>query len=370
MPLPPLPPSIRAGLKIAAVLGVTGYLVHFFADLSAYERTGLITLLAIHAILAMSLNMICGMTGILQLGHAGFFAIGAYAAGLIAIYGTVPALGMGNLALGAAGGMLAAALVGALIGLPCLRLRGDYLAIATLGFGEIVRLLLTMVEFPGGAMYPDETIGGATGIAFTEFPDEVFGEAYIDYSAEYSRWWLVLLVALAVYVLFRNLKRSAFGRALLCMREDEIAARAMGVNPLYYKMSAFLLSAAGAGLAGALYFHKDLTVSPGEFTLLMSIQVLLMVVLGGLGSFSGAVCAAVLLGTIPEVLRRIDLRGVEWLPSSARSIQLAEYQTMIYAVLLIALIRLAPDGLLGLRELPGFLDRRLARRAKGKETAP
>jgi branched-chain amino acid transport system permease protein len=208
-------------------------------------------------------------------------------------------------------------------------------------------------------MFPDETIGEATGIQFTEFPEDVWGPAYADFSAAYAPWWLILAFAAVVYLFFRNLKRSAFGRAMMCIREDEIAAQAMGIHVPWTKIAGFALAAVVAGMAGAFYFHKDLAIAPGEFNLLLSIQILLMVVLGGLGSYSGAACAAVLLGVIPEVLRRIDLRGVEWLPEAARGIQLGEYQTMIYAVLLIALIRLRPDGLLGLRELPGPLERRI-----------
>jgi len=262
----------------------------------------------------------------------------------------VPALGGGNLALGGGAAMLAAMVAALIIGLPCLRLRGDYFAIATLGFGEIVRLLLTNLQFPGGRMFPDEQIGGPTGIAFTDTPGDLWPQAP-DYSAQYTGPWLVWTGVVLVYLLFRNLKLSAFGRALMCIREDEVAARAMGIHVPRCKMAAFLLSAAVAGLAGALFFHLQLRVSPSNFTLLWSITFLLMVVLGGLGSFSGAVAGAVILGFLPALLRHVSLGGHS----------LGEYHQILYAVLLIVLIRLAPNGLFGTHEWPAWCRRRRAR---------
>lgn len=355
MSAPPAAPRLYAKWIAGALGGL--YLLHFLASLSAIELLPLLALLGVYALLAMSLNMICGLTGLLQLGHAGFYAVGAYAAGLVAIYGTVPELGRANLLLGGAAAVVAAALFSLLIGVPCLRLRGDYLAIATLGFGEIVRLSLTEISFPGGAMYPGERIGENSGIAFTEFPGALWPE-HAAYDAQYSDWWLVWLLVVLCYLFFRNLKRSAVGRALMCIREDEIAAEAMGIHVPYHKILAFVLSAGVAGLAGALFFHLELTVQPNDFTLMHSIQFLLVVVLGGLGSFSGALIGAVVLGLLPEVLRRISLAGVEWLPAWVREIQPSQHQMILYALMLILLIRLAPDGLLGMDELPAWRRRR------------
>jgi len=311
------------------------------------------------AILAVSLNVMCGLTGLLQLGHAGFFAIGAYAAGLYSIYFTLPELGWFNLIPAALAGMTAAALCSLAIGLPCLRLVGDYLAIATLGFAEIVRLVLTNVEFPGGRMFPGERIGGPTGIAFTEFPGELW-KGLDGYSAEYATLAVIWAAVGLTYLFLLNVKRSAVGRAFMCIREDEIAARAMGIHVPRYKITTFLLSASFAGLAGALFFHQQLMVTPSNFSLLKSIEVLLIVVLGGMGSLSGSICAAFLLGLTPYLLRHVDLSGVAFLPVAMQK-PLSEYSMILYALLLIVLIRLMPNGVLAMRELPPWLARRLAR---------
>ncbi|MBA4386741.1 MAG: branched-chain amino acid ABC transporter permease [Verrucomicrobia bacterium] len=304
------------------------------------------------AILAVSLNVVCGLTGLLQLGHAGFFAIGAYVAGLYSIYFTVPELGWLNFVIGASAGMTAAMVFALVVGFPCLGLRGDYLAIVTLGFGEIVRLLLTNIEFPGGKMFPGETIGGPTGIAFTESPGSVW-PASPGYSAEYGKLWMIWLLVLVTYVVLLNIKRSSIGRALMCIREDEIVARTMGVQVPRYKITAFLISAAFAGLAGALFFHQQLRIAPGNFSLLKSIEVLLIVVLGGMGSLLGSICAAFVLGLLPFILRHIDLSAVAWLPSVMQK-PLSEYNMLLYALLLIVLIRLMPDGIMGMGELPAW----------------
>ncbi len=310
--------------------------------ISWYELQGMIGLIGIYAILAMSLNMITGMTGLLQLGQAGFFAVGAYAAGLTAIYMTFPNVEFFNLFIGIVAAIIAAGIFSFIIGLPCLRLRGDYLAIATLGFGMIVRLTLTNLTFPGGKMFPDSRIGGATGIAFTDFPGEVWS-GFENYSAEYACWGVVWIFVIVTWMIMINLKKSSFGRAMMCIREDEIAAQAMGVNLAKYKMLAFLISAAFAGVAGALFFHMQLRVDPGNFRFMTSIEILLMVVLGGLGSVTGSVLGAVILGMSPFILRHLGI---------------GEYQQLIYALLLIVLIRLVPNGLLGMREIPGFFSKR------------
>lgn len=311
--------------------------------LSAYELRNLVALMGIYAILAISLNVICGMTGLLQLGHAGFFAVGAYVAGLIAMYAYYPALREGNLVLLCIpAAMVAAALCALVIGVPCLRLRGDYLAIATLGFGEIIRLVFSNLEFPGSALTNDRPFGGPTGI---RFPDTV------EYAA-YTESWLLIWVFVAVtYIVLRNIKDSAAGRALMCIREDEIAARAMGIHVPQYKVLAFVLSAAFAGMAGALFFHHTLAINPNNFNLLKSIEVLLMVVLGGLGSLSGALIAAVLLTALPQVMMQLGF---------------GEYRQLAFALLLVILIRLVPDGILGLNELPGWLQRKPATDREGR----
>lgn len=292
--------------------------------------------IGIYAILAMSLNVICGLTGLLQLGHAGFFALGAYTAGLTTIYTFDPAWGYGNYALGVSGAVMVTAVFAVVIGMPCLRLRGDYLAIATLGFGEIVRLVLTNVEFPGCDFTDGERFGGATGI---ELPWE----------ANFGSCWFIWLHVVVVYLFFLNCKQSAIGRALLAIREDELTARSMGVNPARYKMFAFMVSAMIAGVAGALFAYFQHSLSPNDFTLMRTIEVLLMVVLGGLGSFSGSLLAAVILVGLPELIGFAPAVG---------GIRLAEHRQIIFAAALILLIRLVPDGLMGMRE---FADARPVR---------
>ncbi len=284
--------------------------------------------IGIYIILAMSLNLMCGLTGLLQLGHAGFFAVGAYAAGLVTIYWFQPAWGYGNYAIGAAAAMAAASVCALVVGIPCLRLRGDYLAIATLGFGEIVRICLNNIEFPGCKLTYDEPFGGATGI---ELPFEAY----------YSQWWFIWIHVIVIYILLLNLKRSAIGRAFMAIREDEIAARTMGINPARCKIASFLFCAMFAGLAGALFAYNQISLSPNDFTLLRTIEVLLMVVLGGLGSFSGSALAAVILVALPELLR---------FAPSVGGIQVSEYRQLIFAALLILLIRIVPNGLLGVNE--------------------
>jgi branched-chain amino acid transport system permease protein len=311
-----------------------------------------ITLIGIYGLLAMSLNVICGMTGLLQLGHVGFFAVGAYTAGLISIYATVPALGCGNLVLGAAAAMLTAALFAMVIGLPCLRLRGDYLAIATLGFGEIVRMTLNNVQFPGCALTGGESFGGATGIYL---PNKLVNPA-VAQSANYADLTVILAVLALGYLTLLNVKRSSIGRAMMCIREDEIAARAMAINVPRQKLKAFLISAVFAGLAGALFVHNGdvgMTVRPNTFDLLRTVEVLLMVVLGGLGSITGSLLAAAILVTVPQAMRFLPPIG---------SVNLSEHRQLLYAVLLIVLIRFVPNGLLGSRESPLWLDRLLRKR--------
>lgn len=342
----------------------------------------IINQLGVAIILALSLNAIVGMTGMLTLGHAGFFAVGAYTAGLLAMYTSHPAWGYLNFALGAGGAMLAAALCAVAIGLPCLRLSGDYLAIATLGFGEVVRLVLLNLTFPGTAASGGEPFGGATGITLPTTADYIhtsevnpFPEGPLaglfaplqNHPLGTTGWlagatelllntWLTLLCAALTFVLLLRLKRSAIGRAFLAIREDEIAARAMGVNVPWYKLLAFLLCAAFAGLAGALYASAHLSLAPSEFSLMTTMMVLLAVVLGGLGSYTGSALAAVVLVGVPELLRLLP----SWLARHHHHLSFdpAKYQQIIFALLLILLVRFVPNGLLGMRELPDLWRRR------------
>jgi branched-chain amino acid transport system permease protein len=282
----------------------------------------IVVLCGINVILAVSLNLINGFTGQFSIGHAGFMALGAYgsamfslgvgrgwvsalqAAGAPAPLAAAPALLMALLL----GGLLAA-LAGYLVGLPSLRLRGDYLAIVTLGFGEIIRVLILNIDAVGGAR-------GLPGIP---------GWANV--------FWVGLGVA-AVIVLARNLANSTHGRALFAIRDDEVAAEALGVDTTSYKVLAFVLGAFFAGVAGGLFAHFLSYLNPNSFTFIKSIEVIAMVVLGGMGSISGSVLAAILLTIAPEVLRPMQ-----------------KYRMVIYSLMLIVLMITRPGGLLGTREL-------------------
>jgi len=263
-----------------------------------------------------------GFTGQFSIGHAGFMAAGAYGSAMFSLTaGQRIASGLAAahlplvIAQGAAllmalllGGLLAA-LFGYLVGLPSLRLRGDYLAIVTLGFGEIIRVLILNIDVIGGAR-------GLPGIP------------------HWANFFWVFLGVVVVVVVSRNLATSTHGRALFAIRDDEVAAEALGVDTTRYKVTAFVLGAFFAGIAGGLFAHYLSYLNPNSFTFIKSIEVIAMVVLGGMGSISGAVVAATILTLLPEVLRPVkDLRMV------------------IYSLMLILLMITRPQGLLGTREL-------------------
>ncbi len=280
----------------------------------------ILMLIGINVVLAVSLNLVNGFTGQFSIGHAGFMAVGAYASAMFTIKLGQPmvasmhgvplpvAQGLALLMALVAGGLLAAA-AGWLVGLPSLRLRGDYLAIVTLGFGEIIRVVILNVDVIGGAR-------GLPGIP-----------AYATF------FWVFGAVA-AVIALARNLAHSSHGRALFAIRDDEVAAEALGVDTTSYKVLAFVLGAFFAGVAGGLFAHFLSYLNPSSFTFLKSIEVIAMVVLGGMGSISGSVIAAIVLTLMPEVLR-----------------SLKDNRMVIYALMLIVLMITRPQGLMGTREL-------------------
>ncbi len=280
-------------------------------------------LAGINVVLAVSLNIVNGFTGQFSLGHAGFMAVGGYVAAAITIavggqyqLAFLPeSMSDGLLFFGAtlAGGG-AAGIAGLLVGLPSLRVRGDYLAIVTLGFAEIIRVVIENLQ----------AVGGATGLIG------------IPPSASIS--WVLFWVFVVVLV-SKRLLASTHGRALLAVREDEIAAEAMGVNTTRYKVQAFVISSFFAGVAGALLGHYLQILSPKDFTFIKSIEVVAMVVVGGLGSISGAVIAAIFLTILPEALRPLqDYTGVD-------------LRMVIYSSLLVLLMLLRPTGIFGSREL-------------------
>lgn len=315
---------ISAGLIVA--LFIVLYVMRQQGLMSAYWAM-ILDLALITTTSAIGLSLIYGFTGQFSLGHAAFYGIGAYVAAFITkSYGATTL----NFTLALLTGALAAAVVAFLVGLPILRLRSDYLGIATLGFGVIVKVFFDnsdkLSKLLGGSM-------GMTGIPrITTFP-------WVFWSAV-----LVILVA-------RNLVNSSHGRACITVREDEIAADIMGIDTTRFKMLAFTLGCAMAGLAGGLYAHLYAFLHPKSFEFLKSFDVLLIVVLGGLGSLTGTVVAGMGVVFLQEALR--DVLGQEFL----------EWRGVVYALLLIVLMILRPQGLMGGWEFS--LDRLLLRRGKG-----
>ena len=248
----------------------------------------LVCLALVYAIVALGLNLLIGYAGQFSLGHAGFLAIGAYASAVLTQRFGWPFL----LALPAAG--LLTAGVGFLLGLPALRLSGPYLALVTLGFGlSIPQLVLWRGELTGGA-------GGLRDLP----PASVLG---LELRSESAYYYLVLVVIVALTLFARNVVQSHTGRAFIAIRDSEIAAQAMGVNLTRYKTTAFALSAFYAGVAGSLYAHLIRFISPESFTVILSVEFLTMIVVGGLGSVSGSIVGALFLTALPEVFARLPV---------------------------------------------------------------
>lgn len=275
-------------------------------------------LMCIYIILSASLNIILGFTGMLNLGHVAFFGIGAYTSALLA-----KALGFHWLAA-LAGGVVFAGIAGLLIGIPCLRLRGDYLAIATLGFGEIVRSLMKNWQ---------SLTRGPLGIPGIPKP-ELFGFRFTDTQ---DFLMLAFIVMIAVVWMIHRIVHSPFGRVLRSIREDEIAAQSLGKNVVRYKLLALTLGAAFAGVAGSLYAHYVTFIDPTTFSFIETVLMVAMVVLGGMGSLAGSVLGAVILVLLPEPLRFIKM------PTHI----MAAMREIIYSVILILMMHFRPDGLLG-----------------------
>ncbi len=349
-------------LRAAVVAGVLVALNVLLPRLVNPYVLQIVVLCGINVILAVSLNLVNGFTGQFSIGHAGFMAVGGYASAMFSMHagqrwvaawtslGVPPFAAEGAALLVAlvAGGLLAA-FTGWLVGLPSLRLRGDYLAIVTLGFGEIIRVVITNVDAVGAAR-------GLPGIP---------GWANV--------FWVGLWAVLVV-VVSRRLARSTHGRALFAIRDDEVAAEALGVDTTAYKVLAFVMGAFFAGVAGGLFAHYLSYLNPNTFTFIKSIEIIAMVVLGGMGSVSGSVLAAVILTLLPEVLRpashaitdlvNLALRALPGAAGRAR-LPLFDYRMVIYSLMLIVLMITRPQGLLGQRELglPAFLR---GRRAPGR----
>ncbi|MEX2287295.1 MAG: branched-chain amino acid ABC transporter permease [Planctomycetaceae bacterium] len=322
--------------------------------------------------LAASLNIVNGFAGQFSIGHAGFLALGGYTAGAVTYYGSLwlwgdaaikPGwLGPGEqlFAMGCLAGGLVAAAAGYLVGLPTLRLRGDYLAIATLGFGEIIRVLLQQTN---NVIYSAEALKSAT--AEQLFPPPLGGSLGFSGIPGYTNlFWVTLFAAITVLATHR-LKHSSAGRALLSIREDEVAAQAMGVNTTRLKIRAFVYSAFFAGIAGGLFAHRiGVIISPRDAGFQRSIDLVIMVVLGGMGSVSGVVIAAAVLTILPELIRGLgnypavtNAMGNLGIGDPGRFID--QYRLVLYALLLVLMMILRPKGIFGVREIWDYFPRRL-----------
>jgi branched-chain amino acid transport system permease protein len=298
--------SHRYALNVAAALGLYFLLMTLihYRILNRFQAQMLISI-GFNIILAVSLNLTAGFLGQLPLGHAGFMAVGAYTAALFTINTAAHLPPNVRLPLGLAAGGLMAALFGVIIGLPALRLKGDYLAIITLGFGEIIRVIILNLNFTGGA-FGLRGMGRLTNVTIT----------YIS----------VLITLLVIGTLIK----SRHGRAILSIREDEIAAEASGIPTTYYKVLAFSFSAGFAGVAGGLYAHHIRILVPSTFGFMKSAEILVIVVLGGLGSIFGPVVSATALTILPEVLRAFS-----------------QYRMLIYSLMLVLTMIFKPSGLCG-----------------------
>ena len=316
--------NLRTFLMTAASIAVS-YLALIFlfqtGIISNYYQ-GIIIAACINVILAVSLNLTTGCLGELVLGHAGFMSIGAYASALFTLNMDLPMVVEFPISLLLGG--LVAGFCGMLIGIPALRLRGDYLAIITLGFGEIIRVIILNLKFTGGGR-------GLSGIP------------------EYTSFNWVFFIMVATIILMFTLIFSRHGRSILAIRDNLIAAEAVGVNTIFYKIYAFTISSFFAGVAGGLYAHYITVLDPTTFGFMRSVEILIMVVLGGMGSFTGSVFAAGFLTLLPELLRGLN-----------------DYRLLIYSIALVVMMIFRPEGLLGKKELSDLFKKKAP---KGGEQA-
>jgi len=296
---------------ILLTFGVVQALISIGIINSFYEIT--IATICINVILAVSLNLVTGFTGQFSLGHAGFMSIGAYVCAIITLEMNTT---LGFL-IGTIAGALAAAFVGILIGIPTLRLKGDYLAIATLGLAEIIRVVFLNMEITNGA-------AGLNGIP------------------RFTNWLWLCFFTVATIVLINNFIKSSHGRACISIREDEIAAESMGINTTKYKVMAFAIGAFFAGIAGALYSSYFYFLKPDLFSFLKSIDILVIVVLGGMGSLTGSVIAAIVLAVLTTFLQSFTA-----------------VRMIVYAALLVAIMIFRPQGIMGTKEINDLFKFRL-----------
>jgi branched-chain amino acid transport system permease protein len=324
----------------AAIIAV--FIINLFSDsIDPYFLT-VIMFIGINIILATSLNLINGYTGQFSLGHAGFMAIGAYTSACLYCYFApffIDTFGEG--AFGSSiifilmliAGGTAAAIVGLIVGIPSLRLKGDYLAIVTLGFSEIIRVIIQGVDWIGGAqgfrgvyVYENGTKSLNMVPELADMPNKFYAiQEFTNF------FWVFTLAIIGIFVI-GNMINSTYGRGFLAVKDDEIAAEAMGINTTKFKVTAFVTGAFFAGIAGTLFAFFNEYINPEDFNFLRSVEIVVMVILGGMGSMVGVIIAAIVLTILPELLREV-----------------AEYRMIIYSLLLIIMMLLRPQGLFGVR---------------------
>ena len=318
-----------------------------------YYYAEIINLTGISIILAVSLNLITGFTGQFSIGHAGFMAVGAYSSVFMTVYYSEPLEKALTAVVGASVaqalvfllviifGALVAALAGLVVGIPSLRLRGDYLAIVTLGFAEIIRIIILNID----------RVGGATGFRGRVPPWD--GRLIIPQYANFI--WIGGFAVLTIVIVY-NIVNSDVGRALISIREDELAAEAMGINTTRHKVLSFVISSSFAGIAGALFGHFRQFLHTNDFQFIRSIEIIIMIVLGGMGSITGAVLGAIVITILPELLRK--------LPGDLYS-----YRLVIYSALLIVIMLTRPQGVMGAKEFGLSWLKRAQRRPEGDKPA-
>ncbi|MFJ7972546.1 branched-chain amino acid ABC transporter permease [Psychrobacillus sp. NPDC096389] len=291
---------------VVQVLISTGMMNQFYSNT--------LILIAINIILAVSLHLVIGITGQFSIGHAGFLAVGAYVSAIITMKLQLPFV------VAIIVGGIVAALAGLIVGIPSLRLKGDYLAIATLGFAEIIRIVFLNID----------AVGGAAGMQVSHL----------------TTWTYAFVCLVITIIVIANFTNSRHGLAAISVRENEIASDAMGINTTYYKVIAFAIGSFFAGVAGALFSHNFYIIQPSQFGFLKSFDILIFVVLGGLGSLSGAVLSAILLTIVSTYLQGYP-----------------ETRMIIYSLVLIIVMLYRPKGLMGTMEITDYF--KLWRTPKG-----
>jgi branched-chain amino acid transport system permease protein len=319
----------------------------FGFGIGAYP-TDILMLIFVNIILVVSLNLITGFTGQFSIGHAGFMAIGAYSSAYLTVYhgqawerSLAGSLGEGFATaavflVAILVGALAAAVMGLIVGIPSLRLRGDYLAIVTLGFAEIIRIVILNID----------VVGGATGFSVPG----------------YSNFLWVGGFAVITIIVVHNIVRSDIGRALISIREDELASEAMGINTTRYKVLAFVISSSFAGVAGVLFGHYKKFLHTNDFQFIRSFEIIIMLVLGGMGSITGSILGAIVITILPELLRQLPTINL-----FGKAINFADLRLVIYALLLIIIMLTRPQGVLGQREFGLNWLKRAQKRPEGDE---